>query len=65
MLVHLCGGIRTNIRFRQEIQGMVMKDLEFYRLITRPRGSRFYMSIQGLTGMMVSMVGETDPRTNP
>ncbi|MFS8007166.1 hypothetical protein Hanom_Chr14g01257781 [Helianthus anomalus] len=34
---------------------MVMKDSEFYRSITRPRDSKFYMSIQGLAGMMVSM----------
>ncbi|MFS7989711.1 hypothetical protein Hanom_Chr11g01050051 [Helianthus anomalus] len=34
---------------------MVMKDSEFYRSITRPRDSRFYMSIQGVAGMMVSM----------
>ncbi|KAJ0710655.1 putative pentatricopeptide repeat-containing protein DG1 [Helianthus annuus] len=44
---------------------MVIEDSEFYRSITRPRDSKFYMSIQGLTGMMVSMVRETDPRTNP
>ncbi|MFS7943973.1 putative tetratricopeptide-like helical domain superfamily [Helianthus anomalus] len=34
---------------------MVMEDSEFYRSITRPRDSKFYMSIQGLAGMMVSM----------